>query len=63
MRRRIFTVLAVVLICAAGLGGCKKHVGTPEDNAASGEESEENREAAREEKKLIGFSVIDMKNI
>ncbi len=62
MRRRIFTVLAVVLICAAGLGGCKKHVGTPEDNAASGEESEENREAAREEKKLIGFSVIDMKN-
>lgn len=62
MRRRIFTVLAVVLICAAGLGGCKKHVGTPEDNAASGEESQENREAAREEKKLIGFSVIDMKN-
>lgn len=62
MRRRIFTVLAVVLICAAGLGGCKKHVGTPEDNAASGEESEENREATREEKKLIGFSVIDMKN-
>lgn len=62
MRRRIFTVLAVVLICAAGLGGCKKHVGTPEDNAASGEESEENRETAREEKKLIGFSVIDMKN-
>lgn len=43
------------------MSGCKKHVGTPEDNAASGEETEES-ETGSQEKKLIGFSVIDMKN-
>ncbi len=62
MKKRIFAVLAVVLVCMAGIYGCKKHVGTPEDNAASGEESEESSEAGQQEKKLIGFSVIDMKN-
>lgn len=62
MRRKIFAVMAVVLICAAGICGCKKHVGTPEDNAASGEENSGDGETAQQEKKLIGFSVIDMKN-
>lgn len=62
MKKRLFTMTAVVLICILGVCGCKKHVGTPEDNAASEEETEENKEAGQKEKKLIGFSVIDMKN-
>ena len=62
MKRRIFAVMAVLLICMAGICGCKKHVGTPEDNAASGEESKDSGEDVQQEKKLIGFSVIDMKN-
>lgn len=59
MKRKIFAVIAVMLLCTLGMSGCKKNVGTPEDNAAS----EENEEDAKEdEKHLIGFSGIDMKN-
>lgn len=61
MKKRIFAVMAVALICILGLSGCKKNVGTPEDNAASEEETEEDGEV-EQEKKLVGFSVIDMKN-
>ena len=61
MKKRVIAVMAVILICILGMSGCKKHVGTPEDNAASGEETEES-ETGSQEKKLIGFSVIDMKN-
>ena len=62
MKKRVFAVLAVALICLSGISGCKKHVGTPEDNAASEEEKEEGGETEKQEEKLIGFSVIDMKN-
>lgn len=61
MKKRVIAVMAVILICILGMSGCKKHVGTPEDNATSGEETEES-ETGSQEKKLIGFSVIDMKN-
>ena len=61
MKKRVIAVMAVILICILGMSGCKKHVGTPEDNAASGEETEES-ETGSQEKKLIGLSVIDMKN-
>lgn len=61
MKKRVIAVMAVILICILGMSGCKKHVVTPEDNAASGEETEES-ETGSQEKKLIGFSVIDMKN-
>lgn len=53
-------VLSVIVICMLMLTGCKKAVGTPEDNAAA-KESEE--EAAEEiETPVIGFSAIDMEN-
>ena len=52
MKKRVIAVMAVILICILGMSGCKKHVGTPEDNAASGEETEES-EAWSQEKKLI----------
>lgn len=62
MKKRIFAVLAIVLICSLGVSACKKNVGTPEDNAAS-EESEDGDEGAETEKEMtIGFTGIDMKN-
>ena len=61
MKKRVFAVMAAVLVCVIGISACKKNVGTPEDNAASEEETEEG-EAGGQEKKLVGFSVIDMKN-
>lgn len=61
MKKRILAVMAVVLVCVLGSGACKKNVGTPEDNAALEEETKEG-EAGGHEKKLVGFSVIDMKN-
>lgn len=35
MRKRIFAVLAMAVICSLAVSACKKNVGTPEDNAAS----------------------------
>lgn len=63
MKKRIFSMIAVLLICASFISACKKSVGTPEDNAASEETEEgEGGENEEEEKHLIGFSAIDMKN-
>lgn len=64
MRRRIFRILAVMLICIFALTGCKKNVGTPEDNAVKDEESDENKDEDGEEEDayVFGFSVIDMQN-
>lgn len=62
MKRRIFAVLAIVLICSFVITACKKNVGTPEDNAASEESEEESEGGEPGENHLIGFSGIDMKN-
>lgn len=62
MRKKVLAVMTVMLlVCVIGISACKKDVGTPEDNAASGEETEEGEPDGQEEK-LVGFSVIDMKN-
>lgn len=63
MKNKIVVVIAVAVICALGVSACKKNVGTPEDNAATEEtEEDESKEAEDDEKHLIGFSAIDMKN-
>lgn len=61
MKKKVLAVIAIALVCAIGISACKKDVGTPEDNAASEEDVKEG-ETGRQEKKLVGFSVIDMKN-
>lgn len=58
-KKTLAGVLAVLMFCVLAAGGCKKAVGTPEDNAVS-EDNEENIE--EEETYVIGFSAIDMKN-
>ena len=59
-KRRLLGFLSLVLICILAVTGCKKNVGTPEDNAAA-DSSEENTEE-EEEQFVVGFSAIDMEN-
>lgn len=60
MKKRTLRVFAVLFVCILALCGCKKSVGTPEDNAASsGDESEEEEEDTGYK---FGFSGIDMEN-
>lgn len=62
MKRRLKQVLLTAVLAAAMLAGCKKEVGTPEDNAVSQTEEDtadtENVETGR----LFGYSGIDTDN-
>lgn len=64
-KKRMLSVLAVMLVCIFALSGCKKNVGTPEDNAVK-EETEEGTEGEEDsgegEGYHFGFSGIDMEN-
>lgn len=63
MKRRVIAAIAVALVCVMGVSACKKNVGTPEDNAATEETDGEDAQGKEDdEKHLIGFSAIDMKN-
>lgn len=59
MKRKIMSVLMVAVLAVTMLGGCKKNVGTPEDNAVT--EIEEEREET-ESGILFGYSGMDMSN-
>lgn len=61
MKKRMLRVLAVMLICIFTLSGCKKSVGTPEDNAVKNEDTEEEQNEEEDTYKF-GFSAIDMGN-
>lgn len=61
MKKRMLRVLSVMLICIFALSGCKKSVGTPEDNAVKAEDTEDNQEEEEDIYKF-GFSGIDMGN-
>ncbi len=61
MKKKALIVLVSLLIGILALYGCKKAVGTPEDNAVSSEEEAE--EAGEEDTGYkFGFSAIDMDN-
>lgn len=62
MKNRILKVLAVVLIFSFALAGCKKNVGTPEDNAVKDEAEEEQDNSEEEDTYVFGFTAIDMEN-
>ncbi|HIW20527.1 MAG TPA: substrate-binding domain-containing protein [Candidatus Dorea intestinavium] len=56
-----FLIITLIFILGISLGGCKKNVGTPEDNPVK-EESEDETQTEEKEQTVIGFSVIDMAN-
>lgn len=60
MKKKALIVFAALVIGMLALYGCKKAVGTPEDNAASSEEESEEEEEDNGYK--FGFSAIDMDN-
>lgn len=57
-KRALYGILPVIIVLILALSACKKTVGTPEDNAAAKEETEEEAE----ENYVVGFSGIDMEN-
>lgn len=61
LKKRMIGVLAVLLSCAFVFAGCKKNVGTPEDNAVP-EEDTQSEDAEEEDTYLFGFTAIDMEN-
>lgn len=57
-KRKMAGILVVVMLGLLALTACKKHVGTPEDNA----EAKETEDAQELQPYVIGFSAIDMEN-
>ncbi|MGN1377551.1 MAG: sugar ABC transporter substrate-binding protein [Dorea sp.] len=61
-RKRILSVLAVMLVCIFALSACKKQAGKPVDNAITEDTEEEKEEEEEEDVLVFGFSAIDMEN-
>lgn len=57
-KRALYGILPVIVVLILALSACKKTVGTPEDNAAAKEDTEEEAEMNY----VVGFSGIDMEN-
>lgn len=62
MKKKALIVLAALLIGMLALHGCKKAVGTPEDNAVASEEETEEEAEEEDTGYKFGFSAIDMDN-
>lgn len=58
MKKRIMSLFLIMILCAGMLNGCKKNVGTSEDNAAT----EEDSSAEEKSSFSFGFSCITMEN-
>ena len=61
MRKKIMIYILMAVCTLFLLTGCKKNVGTPEDNAVT-DESDDKKEDTDQEKKVFGFCGIDMSN-
>ena len=62
MKKKALIVLVSLLVGILALYGCKKAVGTPEDNAVSSEEESEEEAGEEDTGYKFGFSAIDMDN-
>ena len=60
MKKNIRRILFPVILLSIVLAGCKKNVGTPEDNAIVEENEEEKEE--QEQGFVFGYSSIDLEN-
>lgn len=61
MKRRIY-VLFIAAFCAAAMAGCKKNVGTPEDNAVVEETEEKKNEKGTDAEWFFGISCPELSN-
>lgn len=60
MKRKAAKLLLMLTIAAVFTGGCKKNVGTPEDNAVV--ETQEEEEPEEQEEYVLGYSCINLTN-
>lgn len=60
MKRKVLSVLTAVLLICCMLAGCKKDVGTPEDNAVQDTDKEDKDKADDQEGFTFGYSCMDM---
>ena len=58
MRKKIMIYILMAVGTLFLLTGCKKNVGTPEDNAVT-DESDDKKEDTDQEKKVFGFCGIE----
>lgn len=61
MKKKMFSAFFAALLVCMALTGCKKNVGTPEDNAVT-EETEETEDEEENSGYIFGYSCIDMDN-
>lgn len=61
MKKRILSVFFTALLACTMLAGCKKNVGSPEDNAVVEEEETDGTEQ-EDQTYVFGYSCIDMNN-
>ena len=59
MKKKIFSIFLVMVLCIGMTAGCKKNVGTSQDNAIT-EEDDDSKEEAKSYR--FGFSCITMEN-
>ena len=59
MKKKIFSIFLVMVLCIGMTAGCKKNVGTSQDNAIA-EEDDDSKEEAKSYR--FGFSCITMEN-
>lgn len=62
MKKKILTLFFMITLLSVFIVGCKKNVGTPEDNAVQEEEDVEEVEEEIEEGTKFGYSCIDLDN-
>lgn len=60
MKKKMLRFLPVVMLAAVTLAGCKKNVGTPEDNPVVEEPEEEEAEHEEDQEYLFGYSCPDL---
>ena len=60
MKKKFFAVLMTAVFAVSAVAGCKKNVGTPEDNAVV-EETDDEKEQD-DEARVFGFSSTDLSN-
>lgn len=60
-KKKLLSILMVLILFAFSVTGCKKNVGTPEDNAVS-DDTQENTEEEEKDTYTFGFTAIDMEN-
>ncbi len=59
MKKKIFSIFLVMVLCIGMTAGCKKNVGTSQDNAIA-EEDDDSKEETKSYR--FGFSCITMEN-